>query len=181
MVILLLIFLFISLFFIPFKITLYCSKDDYSIKFYKFKVLSKEGGFLRRFISKSKMKKKSKKATTKNNSFMKISFKLLYHSLSNNIYKPKLQFFMNLNYSLADASRTAIFYGLLCNFNYIIYKILSIIFNLKGFNLDLNPEFKENLLLEFTISSIISCNLAQIIYMLFLIFKCREKIEEVTP
>ncbi len=185
MVIFLLIFLFISFLFMPIKITLYFSNKDYFIRLYRFNLLSKEGGLLKKFITKSKTKKnykkKSKKTNTKKKPFLKISFKRLYGKLKNNVYKPKLNLCVNLNFSLADAATTAIFYGLLCNLNYIIYKILSIIFNLSGFNFNPNPEFKDSLLLEFTISSIISCNLAQIIYMLFLIFKCKEKIEEVAP
>lgn len=177
MVIILLFFLIISFLFIPFKITLYFSKEDYYIKLYRLNILSKEGGLLKRFISKSKpkAKKKFKKTTTRNKSFIKVSFKLLYHSLSDNIYKPKLHFFANLDYSLSDAANTAILYGILTNLNYITYKILSIFFNLSQFNFDLNPEFTDNSLLEFTISSIIYFNLAQIIYILFLVFKSRKK------
>lgn len=184
MVIILLVISFITILFIPFKITLYISRHDYFIKLNRLILLSKEGGILKKFISKSKVKKvkkKSKNVASKNKSFIKVSIKLLYNSLKNNRYKPKLKISINFNYSLADAYKTAIFYGLSSNLELVLYNLFSIIFKFTQFNFNLEPEFKDNMLLEFTISSIISFNLAQIIYMLFLILKSRKKNEEVTP
>lgn len=189
MVIILLIILFFSLFFIPIKINIFVSKEDYSIKLYRLVVFSKEGGLLRKIKRKDKIKVKNKEGAKgdikiekkKGKLSLKISFIKLYRRLRNNIFKPKLKIFLNLNYSLSDAANTAILYGILSNFNYIFYEILSILFKLRNFNFNINPDFNDNLLLEFTISSIISCNLAQIIYMLFLIIKSREKNEEVNP
>lgn len=184
MVIFLLIISFISVLFIPLRVKLYISKYDYYIKLNRLNLLSKNGGILKKYISKpkkAKVKKKAKKTTTKKKPLKKISFKLLHRNLKHNFYKPKFKLFINLNYSLADAANTAIIYGLLCNINYMLYNLFSIVFNFNNCDINLNPEYKDNFLVEFTISSIISFNLAQIIYILYLVLKSREKFQEVNP
>lgn len=171
---------------IPLKFHIFISKDRYYIKFYNINLISNNDGIIKKLLSKKKSKDKCTKveksnAKNENNSFTekkekrKISFKKLYSKLNNNRFKPSLKFNSNTVYSLCDASRTAIFLGLFYNLNPILFYIFSILFKVKRFKNDFKPIFEDKLLFEFTVSSIITFNLAQIIYILFIIYKSTSK------
>lgn len=193
--------LFIVLFFlctiffipIPIKFKAYYGNDDYYVKLYNLNLFSKQGGIIKKFINKKKSKKSNTNSTKKKNSAKKksdsnekdnnsnkkkkvISYSRLYSKLTNNKFKPKLKFYLNSKYDLSDAANTAIVYGLSNNINFILYNILSIVFKIKNFKFNLMPLFNSNLYFNITIDGIFTFNIAQIIYILFLI---RKNIEEV--
>ena len=95
--------------------------------------------------------------------------------LKRNKFKPSIKFSSDTIYSLGDASRTAICLGLFYNINPILLYIFSILFKAKLLKNDFKPIFKDEILFEFTISSIITFNLAQIIYIFFIIYKSIRK------
>lgn len=165
---------------IPLKFKAHYSKDRYYIKFYNINLISNDGGILNKFLNrKEKTKSKDIKKDTNINSKKKnfeLNYKLLikniYFRLSRNKFKPSIKFKSDTIYSLGDASRTAIFLGVFYNINPILLYIFSIIFKVKVLDNDFKPIFKDKILFEITISSIITFNLAQIIYMGIIIYKC---------
>ena len=174
---------------IPLKFNLHYSKDRYYIKFYNINLISNDGGILNKLLNKKeKTTKKKKKRKTKSEDPKKytnidpkkrkfdIDYKLLikniYFELSRNKFKPSIKFKSDTIYSLGDTSRTAIFLGVFYNINPILLYIFSTIFKVKVLDNDFKPIFKDKILFEITISSIITFNLAKIIYMGIIIYKC---------
>ena len=174
---------------IPLKFKAHYSKDRYYIKFYNINLISNDGGILNKFLNrKEKTTKKKNKEKTKSKDIKKdtninskkknfeLNYKLLikniYFRLSRNKFKPSIKFKSDTIYSLGDASRTTIFLGVFYNINPILLYIFSTIFKVKVLDNDFKPIFKDKILFEITISSIITFNLAQIIYMGIIIYKC---------
>ena len=182
----LLIIIFLLLFLpLPIKIKIEYLNNNLELKLYKFTLFSSKNGienkFLNKFINKNNKDKNNKKARNKNKkkSKQKTSFKKIYSNISNNRFKPKIKIIGSLNYGLDDAALCALLYGILCNLPNIIFFLLSIIFKVKDLKFDINPKFNISLL-SFGITSIFYFNIANIIYMLFLLIKSLE-IKEVTP
>lgn len=172
---------------IPLKFNLHYSKDRYYIKFYNINIISNDDGILKKFLNKKdNIIKESKINYSKTKDDIEIDYKgknlnlkpflkTLYINLKRNKFKPSIRFSSNSIYSLGDASRTAICLGLFYNINPILLYIFSILFKVKLLKTDFNPIFKDELLFELTIRSIITFNLAQIIYILFIIYKSIRK------
>ena len=172
---------------IPLKFNLHYSKDRYYIKFYNINIISNDDGILKKFLNKKdNIIKESKINYSKTKDDIEIDYKgknlnlkpflkTLYINLKRNKFKPSIRFSNNSSYSLGDASRTAICLGLFYNINPILLYIFSILFKVKLLKTDFNPIFKDELLFELTIRSIINFNLAQIIYILFIIYKSIRK------
>lgn len=172
---------------IPLKFNLHYSKDRYYIKFYNINIISNDDDILKKFLNKKdNIIKESKINYSKTKDDIEIDYKgknlnlkpflkTLYINLKRNKFKPSIRFSSNSSYSLGDASRTAICLGLFYNINPILLYIFSILFKVKLLKTDFNPIFKDELLFELTIRSIITFNLAQIIYILFIIYKSIRK------
>ncbi len=105
----------------------------------------------------------------------KINFKHLISTLSSLKYKPLLKINLSLDYSLNDAARTAIFYGIIYNTTSLTYILLNYIFNIKRFNFKITPLFEDKFLLKIETSSIIFLSLANIIYIIINLLKNNEK------
>lgn len=193
-----LIFICVLLLPIPFKLTIHFSKNCFYVKFYNILLFSPEKGVLNKLKKKifiEKSSKPSNKSTSKNNNNKKktsnplnkrvkkktISFIKLYKNIVTNKFKPSFKFEGDVNFALEDAALTAITYGASSNIIPLLYFILSKPFKVKKFSLQINPHFTGNNLLNFTISSIISLSIAQIIYILVLTIKSLENKEEVDP
>nr|WP_242878760.1 DUF2953 domain-containing protein [Clostridium beijerinckii] len=80
-----------------------------------------------------------------------------------------------MEYSLNDAARTAIFYGVIYNTTSLTYILLNYLFNIKKFNFKITPVFDDNLLLKIETSSIIFLSLANIIYIIINLLKNNDK------
>ena len=172
---------------IPLKFKLHYSKDRYYVKFYNINIISNDDGILKKFLDKkektikeSKTKNSKPKDDTNIDSKEKklnltLLIKTLYINLKRNKFKPSIKFSSDTIYSLGDARRTAICLGLFYNINPILLYIFSILFKVKLLKNDFKPIFKDKILFEFTISSIITFNLAQIIYIFFIIYKSIRK------
>lgn len=172
---------------IPLKFKLHYSKDRYYIKFYNINIISDDDGILNKFLAKKDEtlnELKTKGSNIKNDIYfdskkknlnLKQLIKTLYISLKRNKFKPSIKFSSDTSYSLGDAGRTAMFLGLFYNINPILIYIFSILFKVKLLKNNFNPIFKDKILFEFTISSIITFNLAQIIYIFFIIYKSIRK------
>lgn len=182
-VLLLILFMPISL-----KFNIYFSKDKYYIKLYNINLLSNDDGIIKSFINKNNIKdkfedykKNNSKSENKNISEnkeeidKKILFEKIYKTLKKNKFKPAFKFDSNIVYSLGDASITAISFGLFYNINPILINLFSVLFKVKLFKNDFKPIFKDEILFELTISSIITFNLVQIIYIFFIIYKSTQK------
>lgn len=177
--IVLIVFIFIILLPIPINIKIHYSNEDYYVKLYWFNIYSKNGGLINKILAckknSSNSNTTSKKAYKKNDHNKKdsitFSIRKFYNSLQNNKYKPYISFKLLGCYSLNDAALTAILYGCFNNFNFLLLKLFSDFFNVKRFNFSFEPRFKSDIMINLTINSIITFNIAQIIYILFLIRK----------
>ena len=160
------IFLFILFFPIPLKFTSYYSSENYYIKFYKFILISKYKSnnpkTLNRLIEYNK-KNKSKFHVSK---YKKFCSKLFYSK-----FKPSLKINLSFSYSLNDSYNTALIYGLLCTLFSFLYQLVNIPFNIKKYNLNVDPIFKDEILVKFETSSIIFISFAQIIYISIIFIK----------
>ena len=177
-----LIFLVILLIFfipIPIKINIYYSTVDYYVKLYGLPIISKKKSTL---ITKHH---KIKPSTEKEPNFFRkfiivkdlnyIDFKSLILTLYNLKFKPLLKIKFSLDYSLNDAARTAIFYGILYQIPPLIYFLINIPFKTYKFNFKVNPIFKDKFLLRIETSSIIFISFANIIYIIIILFRFIKK------
>lgn len=160
---------------IPIKFSIYYSTIDYYIKLYGFNLISKNKKRATRIkkLKNSPLIKNKHKFFSKINS--KINFKHLISTLNNLKYKPLLKINLSMEYSLNDAARTAIFYGVIYNTTSLTYILLNYLFNIKKFNFKITPVFDDNFLLKIETSSIIFLSLANIIYIIINLLKNNDK------
>lgn len=85
-------------------------------------------------------------------------------------FKPSLKLKVNLLYGLDDAAYTAIFHGIITTFYPIAVQFLNLFFKVKENNIKVQPEFNK-FILKLEIDSIISINLAKVIYMSFITYR----------
>lgn len=165
---------------IPFKFNIYFSGVNYYIKLYGITIMSQKKVEKKKNLSPKTEPKLKKKTINFSKLYEKIDFKSLeYKSLISKLYhskfKPILKISLFMDYSLNDAARTAIFYGLLCQTPPIIYLILSVLFKLNKFNFKINPIFQDKFFLKFETSSIFFLSFANIIYIIIILFKFTNK------
>ena len=172
--------IFIILLPIPIKVTIHYRNNYYYLKLYNINLYSNDDGILRKILnSKSSSinkNNKSKKNTTvkkkkKEHKKKSVPIKKLYTLLQTNKFKPSIKFSLLGYYSFNNAALTAILYGLFNNLNFIFLKLFSDFFKVKNFKYSLNPNFKDKLNINLTMNCIITFNIAQIIYIFFLIRK----------
>lgn len=157
---------------IPIKLSMYFSTVDYYIKLYKITIFSKKK-------RKSKTDSRNSKPVVKKEGefFSKFYKKINFSSLIKSLYhlnlkfKPSLRIKLSLDYSLNDAARTAIFYGILSQLNPIIYITLKRPFHVNRYNIKINPIFEDRFLLKIETSSIIFLSFANIIYITIIFLK----------
>lgn len=173
---------------IPLKFTISVDNNNYVIKIYKLILISNKDGLIRKILikreknkdtsaddnlSKDKERKKDDSSTPKKKKEKnkKLSPPLLIKRLYKNKFKPRFKFKGDVDFSLSDAANTALAYGFLSNLEGLFYFLFSSIFKVKRLNLNLNPKFKNENIINFTITSIICFNIAQIINIFYLIRK----------
>ena len=182
--IILLLIIFLPL---PLKSIIYYSNENYYIKLFNFKIVSKKNTTKNNPINavnndakepKKKKNKKNKKKHKKSLSLKKLPITKIIYTIDHNRFKPILISKGYINYSLPDAATTAITYGTLSAIMPFIYRLFSIIFKNKKFNINITPNFKDKFFIEVKINSIIFISLGQIIYICYLIIKLllREKV-----
>lgn len=185
LILLLLFFILLLIIPIPLKIDIIYIDTVFKIKIFKYELFSSDIGiknkYLYNFINKNKrnQKKNLNKENLKKNKKKKLSLKKLYKNLSYNKFKPFLKLNGFLNFGIDDAAFCAIIYGLLCNFPFILNIILSKVFSLKKLDIKIIPKFNINTI-SFGITSIFYFNIANIIYIFYLIYKSLEN-KEVNP
>ena len=113
---------------------------------------------------------RAKKKKYKSKAKVKFNFGALLNSLQNNRFKPLLNLYINMEYSLDDAALTAILYGIICGIFESIYLELLTIFNIKKKKYVVSPLFNDHTSISFSIKGIIYLSIANIIYILFLYF-----------
>ena len=151
----LLIFLFIPF---PLKINIYFSESTYLLKFLFFKVNLKDNKKIN-FFKK----------------YLKQSFFNNLNLFFNLKFKPAASIKLNINFSCKDAMITSIFYGLLNSFYSCILFVFSIPFNIHKFLYNIHPDFSDEYMVKFQLSSIIFISIAQIIYIIFLLKNNKEE------
>lgn len=175
-------FLAIIIFFIPLpiKISIYISSENYYLKLYRFFILKKNNNIT---ASDPDMKKPYKCKRKKKPSLLKeISRKKLvklFKLLNNNKFKPLLRINGYCSYSLGDAARTAIFYGVLYTYFPLLLFVLNIFFRTKELSLPIKPIYEDKFMAKTEITSIITLSLAQIIYISVLLIKSINILKEV--
>lgn len=177
MLIFLLTLIIILIFPIRLKFSAYFVDNLFEIYFYKFKL----------YPRKIKETKDSSEANTKetlnnkfskkekNNKKFKFNIKKIIYSLLNNKIKPRLKLKIFMDYSLSDAALTAQMFGIINMFIYSSFEILNLFIKINSPKLSITPLFDSNISINAKIDSILYINLAQIIYIAFLISKNIEK------
>lgn len=151
------------IFFIPFPIhtTFEYKNNSLTIYLYKHKIYPSR-----------KLKRKIKKVN-RNIPYPKTIYldviKKTYNKYLNIMFKSTLYLDIALNYGFEDAYITGVLYGILQGIFSIIYSLISYVFKIKRFKLNVNPAFNKSVL-NFTINSIIFINLAKIIYIALVAF-----------
>ena len=117
-------------------------------------------------------KTKKKKNSKKNSLISKITIKplKLIDSIISNKYKPKLTINNSMKYSLENAALTAELFGgmhIILNF---INSFINLFFNFKP-NFEITPTFSNTTYFNIKLEGILSINLVQIIFILFLLLK----------
>lgn len=182
----LLIIIIVFLIPVPIKVSIFYSAEDYYIKLYKYKLISKLNTQKRnKILHKIKnfinnMDKDSFKGTFKDIFSSKDFFKIFIRSLNNSKFKPTIKINGFLNYSLGDSYNTAIFNGIVSSISPFIYRILSIFFDIKKYTFLINPIFKDTKIITFNYKSIIFVSLGKIIYICILFIKSILKAKEVS-
>jgi hypothetical protein len=94
--------------------------------------------------------------------------------ITNLKFKPVLKLRFYLLYGLDNAAYTAILHGLITSAYPTLLQLLELFFNMKENDCKIEPEFNK-FVLKLEIDSIISINLAKVIYILFVIYKVLRK------
>ena len=140
LIFLLIILLMLFLIPIPIKISIFYSNEDYYIKLYKSKIISKKDKinadkttkFTELFINK--YKKSNLKDKFSGIIKSKVFLSIITKELKKNKFKPILKFNGYADYSLGDAGNTALFLGIISYFLPIFYKFLLLFFKIKSQN-----------------------------------------------
>ncbi len=173
MKILLLILLLLLFIPIPIKISISYSKGNYYIKLYKFYILKSKAT-----DSPSLEEKKiNNKPKSKKKIFSKYKPKFkdileILKSLNKNKFKPKLKVNCKLDYSTGDAKNTAISYGIINGVYPPILELIKIFFSIKKAHINVNPIFKDEILVNFELISIIYTSIVKTIFMGITVAKC---------
>ncbi|MDQ0149170.1 DUF2953 domain-containing protein [Eubacterium multiforme] len=167
---------------VPIKVSIFYSTEDYYIKLYKYKLISKLN---KRKENKILHKLKNfinniNKDSFKDNFSLKDFFKILIKNFKNSKFKPTIKINGFLNYSLGDSYNTAIFNGIISSIFPFIYRILNLFFNVKKSKFLINPIFKDSKIITFNYKSIIFVSLGQIIYICIIFTKSILKAKEVS-
>lgn len=169
-------FIIIMFFPIPLKFYIYYYNNCYFVKLYNFTLFDnaafkKKKENIKRKEYNPPIKDKSKyKASDLFKSITYRDIKVIINKLSKLKFKPVLNLSSKLQYSFDDAARTAISYGVLSNIPSIIYFCINIIFKIKKYDFEIIPHFNDKLLLKLESKSIIFISIANIIYMIFILF-----------
>lgn len=165
---------------IPIKFNIYYSGINYYIKLYGITIISpKKVKKRKKLFIKNKQKITNKKFNflkfSKDIDFKSLEYRALISKLYHSKFKPILKMNLFIDYSLNDAARTAIFYGVLCQTPPIIYILLNIIFKLSKYNFKINPIFEDKFFLKIETSSIFFISFANIIYIIIILFRLIKK------
>ena len=177
-------FIIFMFFPIPLKFYIYYYDSCYYIKLYDFTLFNNVA--LKKKKEKIELKKNNppiKNKTEKRHKFSKL-FKYITYSdiraiidkLYNLKFKPIIILNSEFQYSLNDAARTALAYGILSNIPSIVYFFINILFKSKRFTFEITPKFIDNTIVKFETKSIIFISFANIIYIMFILVKCLIKI-----
>ena len=176
-------FVILLIFFIPIpvKFNIYYSLVNYYVKLYGLTIISKKKSVqkkMRYHEAKPSLKKEHKFFSSFYNKVdLKyiVDYKSLISTFYNLKFKPLLKMKFSLDYSLNDAAKTAIFYGILYQTPPLVYLLINIPFQTYKFNFKINPIFEDKFLLKIETSSIIFISFANIIYIIMNLFKFRKK------
>ena len=165
---------------IPIRFNIYYSAINYYIKLYGITIISQKKVQKKKNASLKTEPKLKKKKINFSRHFEKIDFKSLEYKtiifkLYHSKFKPILRSNLFIDYSLNDAAKTAIFYGVLCQTPPIIYLILSVLFKLNKFNFKVNPIFEDKFFLKIETSSIFFISFANIIHIIIILLKFTKK------
>lgn len=137
---------------------------------FKYKTDTKPEIFFYNIKIKAKKKKPQKKDTK--------LIKKLYTVIKNSKLKFSIKLNINFTYDLEDAAAVGIIYGCLWAFYSLIYKVLSLFFNVKKFNLNIVPNFNNKKFFNLNINCIFFISLAKVIYIGFGILKQNYKLKK---
>jgi hypothetical protein len=154
---------------IPVKLTVAYEDNKLCLYIYNFNI---------KLDKKAKAKsKKAKKKVPKIPELELSDLKELINRIDCSRFKPTLRMHISLIYGLLDACSTGVAYGIINSLSPFLYKMLTIVFKVKKFKLDVKPDF-DQLIINTRIKSIIFINLGKIIYILMIILKFFKAIKQ---
>lgn len=172
-------FIIFMFFPIPIKFYIYYYNNCYYVKLYDFTLFN--NATLKKKKEKIKYKKNNPPKKNKSEMRRKLSkllksinysdIKDIINKLYNRKFKPIIIMNSDFQYSLNDAARTALTYGVLSNIPSIVYCVINILFKPKKFKFDVIPQFIDKTLVKFESKSIIFISIANIIYMVLVLLK----------
>lgn len=164
---------------IPIKLNFFISKENYYLKIYRFYLFKKKESVNIKSpeIKTPHLRKRKKKSSLIKGLSPKTIMQII-KLFNSNKFKPALKLKGYFSYSLGDAAKTAIFYGMLSTYFPLLLFALNIIFKTKKCNLPIKPVFEDNFMAKTEITSIISLSLVQITYMSILLIKSTTILKE---
>ncbi|WP_066873745.1 DUF2953 domain-containing protein [Clostridium mediterraneense] len=170
----------ILIFIIPVKIRLKItfSNKKLNIYLYKFKIYSNDKNIVNDNLNSKYDKENIEEETPiKKNKKINIKFNIenLITMFRNNKIKPISNLTLISDYSLSDCALTAQVYGLINTVVYSLISVMGLFVKINKSNISITPSFTDNSNLNFEFESIIYINLAQIIYIAFILLINIEK------
>ena len=157
--------LLITICFIPIPIKIKFIYEDNVPKLFIYKFNMNLKSFSKGIKSKATSKNTKKKGSIK---FQNI--KMIIKKINSSNFKPRLKLKVKIEFGFSDAAITALSYGLINILWPIIYELFNVVFKIKNFQYDFNPDFN-NAKVKLQANSIIFISLVNVMYMVFIIYK----------
>lgn len=127
--------------------------------------------FYNKEIKFKEPKDESKKEKRKEKKKIKIHIiKDFINFLDKSSVKLNINLKIHIDIGIEDAANLAILYGVLSSLNYPLYRLISIVFNIRDFKLNITPCFNKTIF-SFKSESIIYVTLAKLIYITLSVIK----------
>lgn len=161
----------LSLIPIPVKTRFYYEDNDYILYIYSYRIK----------LNKPKEKEEEKECEEEEEKLPKearknifsqetlSSVKRFLDKLACSKFKIRLKFSLDMCYGFGDAAFTAVSFGILNAFIPLLYQTLNVIFKVKKFNYNIEPDM-QNTAINVQVNSIFFVSLANVIYMLIMFY-----------
>lgn len=162
MVIIVILLIIVAFIPIPIKIKFIYENKIAKLSIFKFKINFKS------FLSKEIIHANTKKQKIKGHIKLH-NVKAILDKINCSRFKPRLNLKIKIDFGFSDAATTGLCYGFINILSPIFYQLFNIIFKIKNFEYDINPNFS-NPKVKLQVNSIIFISLVNVMSMVFIIF-----------